>query len=61
MNVLEEKGVKVEHDSSEKGINLAYFLFWTNLYQLLVVVFMFWADIVPWFGDVTNITDVGRK
>ena len=61
MNVLEERGLKMESKTSRKGINLVFFLFWTSTYQFLCVVFLFWADILPWYGNVANIKDFGRK
>ena len=64
MNVLEERGVKLEiteSKGSKKGINLVYFLFWTSLYQLLCVSLFFWADFLPWYGQVDNIKEFGKK
>lgn len=61
MNVLEEKGVKMESRSSRKGVNLVFFLFWTSTYQLLCVALFFWADILPWYGNVDNIREFGRN
>lgn len=64
MNVLEERGVKMEiteSKGSKKGINLVYFLFWTSLYQLLCVSLFFWADFLPWYGQVDNIKEFGKK
>lgn len=64
MNVLEERGVKMEiteSKGSKKGINLVYFLFWTSLYQLLCVSLFFWADFLPWYGQVDNIREFGKK
>jgi len=61
MNVLEERGVKMENQSSRKGINLVYFLFWTSTYQLLCVATFFWADILPWYGNVSNIKEFGNN
>ena len=61
MNVIEEKGVKMESKSSKKGINLMYFLFWTSSYQLLCVGLLFWLDILPWYGNVGNIQEFGEK
>ena len=61
MNVLEEKGVKMENKTSSKGINLVYFLFWTSLYQLLCVSSLFWLDILPWYGYVHNVKEFGKK
>ena len=61
MNVLEEKGVKMENKTSSKGINLVYFLFWTSLYQLLCVSSLFWLDILPWYGSVDNVKEFGKK
>lgn len=61
MNVLEERGVKMENRSSKKGINLLYFLFWTSSYQLLCVGVLFWLDILPWYGYVSNIQEFGEN
>ena len=61
MNVLEERGVKMENKGSKKGVDLVFFLFWTSSYQLLCVALFFWADILPWYGNVDNINEFGRK
>ncbi|XP_027036189.1 uncharacterized protein LOC113664762 [Pocillopora damicornis] len=61
MNVIEEKGVKMESKSSKKCINLMYFLFWTSSYQLLCVGLLFWLDILPWYGNVGNIQEFGEN
>ena len=61
MNVIIERGVKMENQMSRRRINLAYFLFWTSLYQLICVGLLFWIDILPWYGYVDNISDFGRK
>lgn len=61
MNVLEEKGLKMENKTSRKGINLVFFLFWTSTYQFLCVALLFWADILPWYGNVANVKEFGRK
>ena len=61
MNVLEEYVVKMKNQTSRKGINLVYFLFWTSLYQLICVGSLFWLDILPWYGNVDNISEFGRK
>lgn len=61
MNVLEEKGLKMENKTSRKGINLVFFLFWTSTYQFLCVALLFWADILPWYGNVANVKEFGRN
>jgi len=61
MNVLEEYVVKMKNQTSRKGINLVYFLFWTSLYQLICVGSLFWLDILPWYGNVDTISEFGRK
>ncbi|XP_022791170.1 uncharacterized protein LOC111330563 [Stylophora pistillata] len=61
MNVIQEKGVKMENKSSKKGINLLYFLFWTSSYQLLCVGVLFWLDVLPWYGNVSNIQEFGEN
>lgn len=61
MNVLEERGLKMESKTSRKGINLVFFLFWTSTYQFLCVALIFWADILPWYGNVDNISEFGRN
>ena len=61
MNVLEEYVVKMKNQTSRKGINLVYFLFWTSLYQLICVGSLFWLDILPWYGNVDNVSEFGRK
>ncbi|XP_068731350.1 crt homolog 3-like [Montipora capricornis] len=61
MNVLEERGLKMESKTSRKGINVVFFLFWTSTYQFLCVALIFWADILPWYGNVDNISEFGRN
>jgi len=61
MNVLEEYVVKMKNQTSRKGINLVYFLFWTSLYQLICVGSLFWLDILPWYGNVDTISEFGRN
>ena len=61
MKVLEERGVKMENEDSQEGVNLMYFLFWTSSYELLCVALFFWADILPWFGNVKNINELRKK
>lgn len=51
----------MESQSSKKGINLLYFLFWTSSYQLLCVGLLFWLDILPWYGNVSNIQEFGEN
>lgn len=45
----------------KKGNQLGLFLFWTSLYQLLCVSLFFWADFLPWYGQVDNIKEFGKK
>jgi len=59
MHVLEERGVKLENESSQEQINLVYFLFWTSFYELLCICFLFWTDILPWYGDLDHIKNFG--
>ena len=61
MNVIIERGVKMENQISRRRINLTYFLFWTSLYQLICVGLLFWIDILPWYGYVDSISEFGRK
>ena len=61
MNVISERGVKMENQTSRRKINLVYFLFWTSLYQLICVGSLFWLDILPWYGHVDSISEFGRK
>lgn len=60
MRVYEERGVKIEDDTSNEQINLVYFLFWTSTYELLSVALFFWVDLLPWYGD-TKINNFGTK
>ena len=55
MNVIEERGLKLELTHAKSRVNLVFFLFWTSLYQLLVALCLFWADFVPKFGYADNI------
>jgi len=61
MNVISERGVKMENKTSRRKINLVYFLFWTSLYQLICVALLFWLDILPWYGNVDSISEFGRN
>lgn len=60
MRVFEERGVKIEDDTSNEQINLLYFLFWTSTYELLCVVLFIWVDFLPWYGDA-NLSNFGTK
>ena len=60
MRVYEERGVKIEDDTSNEQINLMYFLFWTSTYELLCVVLFFWVDLLPWYGGA-NLSNFGTK
>lgn len=66
--VLEEKGVKMQHEVSRRGINLLYFLFWISTYQFLCIASaLVWIDILPASGftnitqDTSKIEDFGCK
>ena len=61
MNVVEEKGLKLQNRTERKGVNIVYFLFMTSLFQLLTVWLFFWADIIPGFGNVKNIHEFGKR
>lgn len=61
MHVLEERGVKIDSETSGEQINLIYFLFWTSTYELLCVVALFWTDILPWYGQVDGIKNFGKR
>ena len=61
MNVIVERGVKMENQMSRRRINLVYFLFWTSSYQLICVAFLFWLDILPWYGNVDSISEFAKK
>jgi len=56
--VMEEKAVKVgAENSSHSQASLVSVLFWTSLSQFLAVVLLFWADIIPGFGNTDNIQE----
>ena len=61
MRVLEERGVKIESDTSGEQMNLVHFLFWTSTYELLCIVALFWTDILPWYGHVDDIKNFGKR
>lgn len=61
MRVLEERGVKIESDTSGEQMNLVHFLFWTSTYELLCIVALFWTDILPWYGHVDGIKNFGKS
>lgn len=52
--VVEEKVVKMQ-GSGHTQVGLISVLFWTSLAQFLVVVLLFWADVIPGFGYTNNI------
>ena len=59
MNVLQERGVKMEN-SSEEQVNIVFFLFWTSTYEFLSILLLSWVDILPWFGD-SEISTFAKK
>ena len=60
--VMEEKAVKVgEENSSHSQASLVSVFFWTSLSQFLAVVLLFWADIIPGFGNTDNIQEFIQK
>jgi hypothetical protein len=61
MNVVEEKGLKMQNVMSRRGVNIFYFLFWESVYQLLSVMALFWVDIIPGYGFADTITQFGKK
>lgn len=61
MRVLEERGVKIESDTSGEQMSLVHFLFWTSTYELLCIVALFWTDILPWYGHVDGIKNFGKR
>ena len=58
--VAEEKVVKMQ-GSDHTQVGLVSVLFWTSLAQFLVVVPLFWADIIPGFGYTNNIHEFIQK
>lgn len=56
MNVVEEMSLK-----DTRKVNIFYLLFWTSLYQLLVVWGFFWVDIIPHVGFVNSLKEFGEK
>ena len=61
MNVLEERGLKMENETSGNKVNMVYFLFWTSTYQFICIVFLIWVNILPWYGNVTNMQECVGK
>ncbi|EDO46832.1 predicted protein [Nematostella vectensis] len=61
MNVIEEKGLKMQNIMSRKGINIVYFLFWESVYQLLCVLALFWVDIIPSYGFANSISQFWKN
>ena len=58
--VVEEKVVKMQ-GSDHTQVGLVSVLFWTSLAQFLVVVPLFWADVIPGFGYTNNIHEFIQK
>lgn len=58
--VVEEKVVKMQ-GSGHTQVGLISVLFWTSLAQFLVVVLLFWADVIPGFGYTNNIHEFIQK
>ena len=48
-------------DSDHTQAGLVSVLFWTSLAQFLVVVPLFWADIIPGFGFTNNFHEFIQK
>ena len=57
MNVIEERGLKMELASAESRarVNIIFFLFWVSVYQFVVAMCFFWVDLLPQFGYANNI------
>jgi hypothetical protein len=56
MNVIEERGLKMQDSLSEQQVNIVFFLFWSSTYELFVFLSLFWLDFVPVFGYADNFT-----
>lgn len=67
-NVLQEKFLKIRaqnlKDKNEmfrnESFDMLCMIFWVNLFQGLFVLFFFWVDILPWFGESKNLSNFGR-
>mmetsp|Transcript_73732 Transcript_73732/g.173181 ORF Transcript_73732/g.173181 Transcript_73732/m.173181 type:complete len:306 (-) Transcript_73732:112-1029(-) len=63
MNVLSEKSLQDDKENglkaAERPVNLIWWLFWTSLYQLFGVAFLFWADLIPGFGNAASPHELG--
>lgn len=57
MVVLEEKGLQMESETSEDRIGVIYFLFWSTTYQVICIFVLLWLNILPWYGNVTNLEE----
>ena len=55
MNVIQERGLKMELTSAKSRVNIIFFYFWTFVYQFLVAMCLFWVDFMPQFGYADNI------
>ncbi|XP_046849374.1 uncharacterized protein LOC124442903 [Xenia sp. Carnegie-2017] len=54
-NVYTEKILKNNEQSSKDQVGILCYMFWLNVYQMLLVFCFFWVDIVPGFGYTHNI------
>lgn len=52
--VMEEKAIKLR-GSNQTQAGLVSFLFWTSLAQFLVLLPLFWVDIIPGVGQTRNL------
>ena len=58
--VMEEKAIKLR-GSNQTQAGLVSFLFWTSLAQFLVLLPLFWVDIIPGVGQTRNLHEFIQK
>ncbi|XP_041378008.1 uncharacterized protein LOC121390290 [Gigantopelta aegis] len=47
-------GVICERELQKEQSGSLTFIFWTQIYQFITIVLMFWVDFIPWFGMASN-------
>ena len=57
---MEEKAIKLR-GSNQTQAGLVSFLFWTSLAQFLVLLPLFWVDIIPGVGQTGNLHEFIQK
>ncbi|XP_065180073.1 uncharacterized protein LOC135810507 [Sycon ciliatum] len=60
-NIFTEDSVKRHVKVASLRVNILAFIFWISLYQLMILLLLFWTDFVPQFGTARNPMDFIRR